>query len=60
MQKIDRYIKALAGPNPREEGIAPDVLKDQLRARMQKTTLYMGAGGAIALLIIAYATGIFG
>ena len=60
MQKIEKYIKALAGPNPREEGIAPDVLKDQLRARMQKTTMYMGAGGAVALLIIASATGMFG
>ncbi|MEO1694438.1 MAG: hypothetical protein AAFR55_04300 [Pseudomonadota bacterium] len=58
MNKLEKYVNAMIGPNPKEAGIAPEVQKAELQARLRRTQIFMGAFGLIGLVIIAYSTGL--
>jgi len=53
MSRLDRYIKAFAGPNPKEAGVDPEDLKKGLQARMRKSTWIIAISGLIGFTIVA-------
>lgn len=49
---MERYLKALAGPNPREEGVDPAHLTQGLKSRIRVWTRVIAISAAIGFAIV--------